>query len=720
MSRACQVASRKRSVDGISLEDREASKTPDTEMEEQLCAQAAETLNHFIQSFHIFASTEMARNRLKSSLYLSNQRRHRKEYSILADGIFDKALQGYKVQTSELPGLPDRYVKRTVKIHLVNRKTQTSVNRRAVILPKVPPIPTATMWTALTTNFEVEDEPTLKFVPYFGDDDEDDVVSAFYQIKQQRTSACEVEFTKEMCEGVLKALQATWDLTVSDLKRVANVLKVEEEVLVEVHKHLRLSQHEAKKRRRVEAIVVVKGQTNSNMDERAKDDLLNSVDPNISMDEYVRLYEKLADSYRSLFCRRCFVYDCDYHGCKEQSKLIILEQNAVARNMEEKRTMINTGRNCENNCFLSTTSSSSFNGISKARAVSATFKWNRQTSILCARTYIMCAGNFCEMAKIIGDKNCKEVAEICAYCNINDRSLPIKARVQSKCRRSRKKKSARMSIAHLQNSRNGVVNSVQIKIEPCSHLGSCEPGICSCVEDGIFCSKHCHCVHDECKIFFSGCQCQRGRCRTKACPCFCAGRECDIDLCKVCSADEIAVREKGELFYNNNSNTSDNMTIDDRHETTCQNRSIALGKQKHVRMGRSKLRAAGWGLFVDDFVAKDEFIIEYIGEMVSQEEADRRGAVYDKVDCSYLFNLDTKTVIDSTRKGNKTRFINHSSKSPNCICKIMNVSSDFRIGLFATHDIQPHTELFFDYGFDKELYHAELVKQPNVTQWMKE
>lgn len=49
-------------------------------------------------------------------------------------------------------------------------------------------------------------------------------------LRQQRTSACEVEFTKEMCEGVLKTLQSTWDLTPSDLKRVANVIKVEEEV----------------------------------------------------------------------------------------------------------------------------------------------------------------------------------------------------------------------------------------------------------------------------------------------------------------------------------------------------------------------------------------------------------------------------------------------------------------------------------------------------------
>ena len=52
-------------------------------------------------------------------------------------------------------------------------------------------------------------------------------------------------------------------------------------------------------------------------------------------------------------------------------------------------------------------------------------------------------------------------------------------------------------------------------------------------------------------------------------------------------------------------------------------------------MGRSKLGVADWGLFVDDFVAKDEFIIEYIGEMVSQEEADHRRLVYGKEGSRY-------------------------------------------------------------------------------------
>ncbi|OWZ22751.1 Polycomb-like protein [Phytophthora megakarya] len=690
--------SRKRPHEVIDLDETEADELSETDMEEQLCAQAAEALNHFIRSYHIDTSTEVARNRHINALSLLERRRRRMEYPIIPDEslilwlgvIYDYLL------ASEMPVDPDRQVKHTVKFQL--SIPSSTVYKRAVILPKVPPIPTATMWTALSKNYEVEDEPTLQYLPYFGDDDEEDVVSEFYQIKQQRTSACEVEFTKDMCEGVLKTLQSTWDLTSSDLKRVANVIKVEEEVLIEVHKKLQDSHRAAKKKRRE----TLAQRNSANKENSSKDDF--DALTNISMEEYFKMYEKSIDSYRSLFCRRCFVYDCDYHGCLEQPDLSISEQNAVALNLKENEIMINTGRNCGNHCFLGQMSSPMINGFSKAHAISATFGWSKQTRIICARAYFLCAGNFCEIAKILGDKTCMEVAEMCAYYDINDRSLAKEVRHQPKSRRSKKKKSTRMSIAHLQStcacfdkvgllyifySQNGVVNSVQIKIESCSHEGPCEPGVCSCVEDGIFCSKHCHCIHDACKIFFPGCQCQRGRCRTKACPCFCAGRECDIDLCRVCCMDEIAAREKREPYGSN----SDKANKDDKQQTSCQNRSIALGKQKHVRMGRSKLSAAGWGLYVEEFVAKDEFIIEYIGEMVSQEEADRRGSVYDKVDRSYLFNLDTKTVIDSTRKGNKTRFINHSSENPNCACKIMNVSSDFRIGLFAIHDIQPHTEV---------------------------
>ncbi|KAL7267775.1 hypothetical protein RUND412_009625 [Rhizina undulata] len=131
-------------------------------------------------------------------------------------------------------------------------------------------------------------------------------------------------------------------------------------------------------------------------------------------------------------------------------------------------------------------------------------------------------------------------------------------------------------------------------------------------------------------------------------------------------------------------------------ETHCQNIWLQRDMPKRTLLGISSV--AGFGLLMGQDVKAGEFLGEYKGEVISSEEAERRGKVYDKRGVSFLFNLNQNQVIDATRAGNKFRYVNHSSKRPNCVAKVLMANCTHRIGMYAKKDISAGEELFFDYG----------------------
>ncbi|XP_077864438.1 histone-lysine N-methyltransferase EHMT1-like [Saccoglossus kowalevskii] len=130
---------------------------------------------------------------------------------------------------------------------------------------------------------------------------------------------------------------------------------------------------------------------------------------------------------------------------------------------------------------------------------------------------------------------------------------------------------------------------------------------------------------------------------------------------------------------------------------TCNNRVIQNGSRCHLQLYRTN--RMGWGLRTIKDVPQGTFVCEYIGEIISDEEADRRQ------DDSYLFDLENREgeifCLDARHYGNISRFINHLC-DPNLVpVRFFVDHQDLRfprIAFFTSRDVKAYEELGFDYG----------------------
>lgn len=106
----------------------------------------------------------------------------------------------------------------------------------------------------------------------------------------------------------------------------------------------------------------------------------------------------------------------------------------------------------------------------------------------------------------------------------------------------------------------------------------------------------------------------------------------------------------------------------------------------------------GLGVFALQAIPKGTRLIEYLGERVSHAEADRRYEGKDANDShTFLFIVDSRTVIDAGVDGNEARFFNHSC-DPNC----ESVIEKRRVYIETVRDVAPGEEMTYDYQIQRE------------------
>lgn len=116
----------------------------------------------------------------------------------------------------------------------------------------------------------------------------------------------------------------------------------------------------------------------------------------------------------------------------------------------------------------------------------------------------------------------------------------------------------------------------------------------------------------------------------------------------------------------------------------CQNQCIA--KQKYASFSLKHVGDKGFGLIAETAICPGTMVIEYVGELITEEEYNHR--VNSKNTPNFYFMKYGKGLyIDAEKRGNMSRFINHSC-NPNCQPRVIEVKGFERIGLIATKNIK--------------------------------
>lgn len=131
-------------------------------------------------------------------------------------------------------------------------------------------------------------------------------------------------------------------------------------------------------------------------------------------------------------------------------------------------------------------------------------------------------------------------------------------------------------------------------------------------------------------------------------------------------------------------------------------RNQRFQQREYARVSVIKTEKKGYGLRADADLRPGDFIFEYIGEVINEQQFRRRMIQYDEegIKHFYFMSLSKGEFVDATKKGNLGRFCNHSC-NPNCYVDKWVIGDKLRMGIFAERKIKAGEELVFNYNVDR-------------------
>ncbi|KAF9126357.1 hypothetical protein BGW39_006693 [Mortierella sp. 14UC] len=183
-----------------------------------------------------------------------------------------------------------------------------------------------------------------------------------------------------------------------------------------------------------------------------------------------------------------------------------------------------------------------------------------------------------------------------------------------------------------------------------------------------------------------------------------------------CMREAVLVNESGELPYDKDGRVT---TQANKLLWECNSR-CGCGpdctwnysqRPRELSLKIKRYKNKGWGVVLNqqEAIPPRTFISRYVGEIITCEEAERRGRMQDTIGTTYLFDLDynheqqATYSIDACKLGNETHFINHSC-DPNLSVYMLKSGGNggdenlMTLSFWSNRRIEYGDELTFDYN----------------------